>query len=179
MKIKTTRSEVSTSYPVKYQLGFPLEQWDRGDMQKDGLEELCNTALVPYRYTLTGWLLCQHGVSNALLCVKQNKPGVIYESTKYPTRFLYGFPHDLRWWENPVPKRLFDFVAGNTKIPEFPEIDEPKNYFQLLTRINSTKWALTPDGTSIKLTLPWRIFWLREACRIGGGIGVQFGQRYN
>jgi hypothetical protein len=168
---------VSTSYPIKYKLGFPLEQWSHAGVPNQPIVELCNTSLVPYRYSITGWLLCQHGVPNTRLCVNQNKPGVIYGSTKYPTRFLYEFPRELLWWEDPVPEKLFEYVAGETKISEFPDIEPPRHYFDLLTSISEAKWALTPDDVPRKLSLPWRIFWLREACRIGGGIGVQFGQR--
>lgn len=180
LKVKMTRDRILDENPVKYRLGFPEEQWAHGGCIDKPIVDLCNTSLVPYRYTLTGWLLCQHGVPNAQLCVAQNEPGVVYREARYPTRFLYGFPNELRWWGDQPRADLVEYVIGDTRVMQRPDWSTgslPRNYFHVLEELNNTKWALTLDGSSCKMSNEWRAFWLRHVCRIGGEIGVQIGQR--
>jgi len=180
IKVKYARDQVLIDYPISYRLGFPEEQWAHGGCVEGSIVDLCNTRLVPYRYNLAGWLLCQHGVPNSQLCVSYNEPGVIYGSTRYPTRYLYGFPDKLRWWGDQPRADLVAYIVGETHVAQRPDWSTgslPRNYFQVLDQINNMKWALTPEGSSCKMLIEWRAYWLREICRIGGGIGVQIGQR--
>lgn len=180
IKIKPARDQVLIDNPIKYRLGFPEEQWAHGGCTKGSVVDLCDTSLVPYKYALAGWLLCQHGVRNHQLCVTLNEPGVVYGSTRYPTRYLYGFPSALRWWGDQPRADIVEYVVGDTYIAQTPDWSTgslPRNYFKAIDEVNNMKWALTPEGSSCKMSIEWRAFWLRELCRIGGQLGVQIGQR--
>lgn len=180
IKVKYARDKVLIENPTKYRIGFPEEQWSHGGNSGQNMVELCNTAETPYKYSLAGWLLCQHGIPSMDLCVFLNSPGVVYRGSRYPYRFLSGFPNTLRWWGDRPRADLVEYVVGDTVVaqrPDWSTVSPPRNYFHVLDEINNAQWALTPEGSSCKLSIEWRAFWLREACRIGGQIGVQIGQR--
>jgi len=178
--IKQTRKQLYEDFPTRYTIAFPVSQWACDKSQSQGIVELCNTGITPYRYSVPGWLLNQLGVPSKDLCVVANEPGVVYGSHRVPYRFLEGLPRELAWWDDTVDVNHFtNYTIGGTSVKQIPDYEQHglpagTRWYNLLVAINDMPWGLTRGGRASKLTLEWRAFWLREAIRVGGSIGFQF-----
>ena len=178
--IKATRKQLYEDYPTRYSIALPVSQWANNRADHEGVVDLCNTELTPWQYSVPGWLLSQLGIPSSDLCVVNNKPGVVYGTHRVPYRYLEGLPRELAWWDETVDVKDWQtYVIGSTgikQVPDYEQVGLPSvtRWYNLLVAINDAPWGLTLGGRASKLDLHWRAFWLREACRVGGKLGLQF-----